>query len=182
MSCGSPTNGHDVWSKLKGRKSETNRLEERERSHYSRICNHHSRCGWLCRNSVSYSQKRRSQKHASRSGSFCLERDRELGSVTAEFAIILPAVILILITGIQVLGIQSSRVKVIGLAAESARAIARGEDQLLVDSLIAERAFGSKVEIQHLDLSVCVVISTSSKIGMLDLPISEKACARKSGL
>lgn len=91
--------------------------------------------------------------------------------------------ILILITGIQVLGMQSSRVKLIGLAAESARALARGEAPSFVDALVTERSVGSKSEIQFLELSVCVVLSTNNRIGgLLNIPISERACARKSGL
>ena len=155
----------------------------RERRYHGRVCNHHSRSGWLCRHPASDSQKRGSQRNASRFNSLGFEYHRDLGSVTAEFAIILPAVILILLTGIQVLGLQTSRVKLIDLAAESARAIARGEDPSLVDELVAERSVGTKAEIQFLDLSVCVVVSTNSRIGgLLEIPISERACARKSGL
>lgn len=153
------------------------------RRNYCGVCNHHSRSSWLRWNSAGHSQKRRSQRNAIGSNSFGIECEWELGSVTAEFAIILPAVILILFAGIQVLGIQSSRVKLIGLAAESARAIARGEDQSKVDALVAERAIGSRALVEFLDLSVCVSIASDSKIGgLVEIPVIERACARKSGL
>lgn len=167
---------------MKGR-NERNRLVERKRSDHSRVCNYHSGSGWLCRHPAGNFAKRRSQRHASRSHSFSTKRAGELGSVTAEFAIVLPAVILILLIGVQVLAIQSSRMKLIGLAAESARALARGEDPAVVDALVAERSIGSKTEVQFLDLSICVAISQTNRIvGFLEIPITERQCARKSGL
>ena len=167
---------------MKGR-NERNRLVERYGGDNSRICNYHSGGGWLCRHSAGNFTKRRSQRHAVRSNPFGTERDGELGSVTAEFAIILPSVILILLIGVQVLAIQSNRMKLIGLAAESARALARGEDTAVIEALVAERSMGSKTQVQFMDLSICVAISQNSRIaGLLEIPITERQCARKSGL
>jgi len=71
----------------------------------------------------------------------------------------------------------------IGLAAESARALARGEDLAIVDDLLAERPENLKSEVQYLELSVCVSISQRVRIiGLLDFSITERQCARKSGL
>jgi len=71
----------------------------------------------------------------------------------------------------------------IGLAAESARALARGEDLTIVDNLLSERSENLKSEVQYLELSVCVSISQRVRIiGLLDFPVAERQCARKSGL
>ena len=71
----------------------------------------------------------------------------------------------------------------IGLAAESARALARGEDLAIVDNLLSERSENLKSEVQYLELSVCVSISQRVRIiGLLDFPVTERQCARKSGL
>lgn len=71
----------------------------------------------------------------------------------------------------------------IELAAESARALARGEDLAIVDDLLAERPENLKSEVQYLELSVCVSISQRVRIiGLLDFPVTERQCARKSGL
>jgi hypothetical protein len=71
----------------------------------------------------------------------------------------------------------------VGLAAESARALARGEDLAIVDDLLAERSENLKSEVQYLELSVCVSVSQSVRIiGLLDFPVTERQCARKSGL
>jgi hypothetical protein len=97
--------------------------------------------------------------------------------------VVLPTVVLILVFGIQVLTLQTGRVTLISLAAETARAIARGEDQLLVAELMAERAQGLTSSVEYLDLSVCVELTKITKVaGLFELPLTERACARKSGL
>lgn len=183
MSGGYPTAGFNVWAKLNGEESERNRLVERERSNDCRVCNHHARCSWLCRDTACNPEKRRGESDASRPGSLGSERRGELGSVTAEFAVILPAVILILLLGLQALALESGRMKLIGLAAESARALGRGENSSVVDDLLMERGSDLRAEVQYLDLSVCVSVSQKVKmVGFLDFHLTERQCARKSGL
>jgi len=168
---------------LNGEESERNRLVERERSNDGRVCNHHPRRRWFCGDTPCNPEKRRGKGHATGPGSLCSECLGELGSVTAEFAVILPAVILILLLGLQVLALESGRMKLIGLAAESARALGRGEDSSVVDALLVERGVDLRAEVQYLDLSVCVsVIQKVKMVGFLDFPVSERQCARKSGL
>jgi hypothetical protein len=163
--------------------SERNRLVRRNGSYHSRVCNHNLGSSWIRWDLAGYFAQRRSQRDAFRSNSFGSHRRSELGSVTAEFAVVLPAVILILFFGIQALAIQSARMNLIGLAAESARALARGEDISIVDGLLAERASDLKSEVQYLELSICVAVSQNSKIiGLLDFFTTERQCARKSGL
>lgn len=96
---------------------------------------------------------------------------------------VIPAVILILLLGIQLLAIESGRMKLIGLAAESARALGRGEDSSVTNALLAERGSDLRAEIQYLDLSICVSVLQRVKIiGFLDFPLEERQCTRKSGL
>ena len=103
--------------------------------------------------------------------------------MTAEFAVVLPTAILILVLGIQVLAIQTSRMSLVSLAAEGARAIARGEDQSLVSELLNEQSRGLLSRIEYLDLSVCLELKKNSKVaGVFEIHVTERACARKSGL
>ena len=96
---------------------------------------------------------------------------------------VLPAAILILVLGIQVLAIQTSRMGMVSLAAEGARAMARGEDQSLLSELVSEQAKGLMSRIEYLDLSVCLELTKNSKVaGVFEIPVTERACARKSGL
>ena len=95
----------------------------------------------------------------------------------------LPTAILILVLGIQVLAIQISRMSMVSLAAEGARAIARGEEEPFVTELLNERPIGLLSRIEYLDLSVCLELTKNSKVaGVFEIPVTERACARKSGL
>jgi hypothetical protein len=108
--------------------------------------------------------------------------------VTAEFAIVLPAVLLVLAFSLSVLAIQSSRLGLIELAAETSRALARGESEDLVRQIIAESAKGQEIkfEIDHSELMICVILSRNVQIsalgGLIPIDVSERQCARKSGL
>ena len=96
---------------------------------------------------------------------------------------VLPTAILILVLGIQVLAIQISRMSMVSLAAEGARAIARGEEEPFVTELLNERSIGLLSRIEYLDLSVCLELTKNSKVaGVFEIPVTERACARKSGL
>lgn len=87
---------------------------------------------------------------------------RENGSVTAELAIAMPAVLLMLTFAVQALQIPADRLNLIAQASQEARAAARGEP-------IAN----AKVE----GNLVCV---TKTKNAFF--PITEKQCARRLGL
>ena len=96
---------------------------------------------------------------------------------------VLPTAILILVLGIQVLAVQISRMSMVSLAAEGARAIARGEEEPFVTELLNERSIGLLSRIEYLDLSVCLELTKNSKVaGVFEIPVTERACARKSGL
>jgi len=96
---------------------------------------------------------------------------------------VLPTAILILVLGIQVLAVQISRMSMVSLAAEGARAIARGEEQPFVTELLNERSIGLLSRIEYLDLSVCLELTKNSNVaGIFEIPVIERACARKSGL
>ena len=96
---------------------------------------------------------------------------------------VLPTAILILVLGIQVLAIQISRMSMVSLAAEGARAIARGEEESFVSDLLNERSIALLSRIEYLDLSVCLELTKNSKVaGIFEIPVVERACARKSGL
>ena len=89
-----------------------------------------------------------------------LSSDR--GTVTAELAIALPAVLLVLSFAVQILEIQAERVALVVEVAGLARAAARGE------AILGANVEGNKV---------CV-----SKSRDLIISIREKQCARRLGL
>jgi Flp pilus assembly protein TadG len=91
-----------------------------------------------------------------------LELHSERGTVTAEFAIALPAVLLTLVFSLQALSVQVGRIDLISKAGQLARAAARGE-------AVAEAKPEGKL--------VCVELK-------IERPflIAEKQCARQLGL
>lgn len=86
----------------------------------------------------------------------------EQGTVTAELAVALPAVLIVLTFAMQTLGVQVERIALVGTLASEARAAARGEQgssSKLVGNL------------------VCVTGKTKTFI-----QVEEKQCARRLGL
>ena len=86
----------------------------------------------------------------------------ESGTVTAELAIAMPAVVILVALATAVLGVQVERISLAQEAATSARAAARGEP------IAKAQVKGSLV---------CV---TKTKDALI--PISETQCARRFGL
>lgn len=108
--------------------------------------------------------------------------------MTAEFAVVLPGVLLVLFIAISVLSLQTSRIALVELAAEGSRALARGESEELVSQLLSESGLGSKLTFasSYTDLSVCIEVVQKHEIKALgaSLPIvlKEVQCSRKGGL
>ena len=91
---------------------------------------------------------------------------RDTGSVTAEFVLILPTVIAVLLFSLGALNLQVERIRLFVLAADAARAAARGESPSGV-KLIAER-----------DL-ICAEVTAGNQFGF---ELTERACARSEAL
>ena len=177
---------------MKERENDQKNLERRDRCQHRRVCDSHTCRSRLCRVATNRSEKPRSQADASRPSEIGPHRDGqrlgELGSVTAEFAIVLPAVLLTLFFALSVLAMQSSRIGLIELAAESSRALARGESEGIVALLIDSAGLGSKVSFRtsYSELSVCVELVQVANLRPfgeeLSIELSETQCARKGGL
>jgi hypothetical protein len=100
----------------------------------------------------------------------------------------LPGVLLVLFIALSVLGLQASRIALVEVAAEGARALARGESEQLVSQLLAESQLGSNTTFQSSfeDLAVCVEVVQKHEIralgGLFPIELAEIQCARKGGL
>jgi hypothetical protein len=107
----------------------------------------------------------------------------ETGSVTAELAIALPSVVLVIFVTLAGFGLQIERMKLVSMAAGSARALARGEGELEVRTLSREVDSKAALFIEHLENHICARLSkTFSFAGIQEIEVSERQCARKSGL
>jgi Flp pilus assembly protein TadG len=105
----------------------------------------------------------------------------EQGAVTAELAVALPAVMLVvgLILAVGQWQLQQQRLLV--SAATIARALARGESQDLVDEWVLQSQ--ARLEVSYGSNLVCARLSQASSLlgfqKFADLKVSEQQCAQK---
>jgi hypothetical protein len=110
-------------------------------------------------------------------------RDSERGSVTAELALAMPSVALVLVITLGGFGLQVERLKLVSEAAVAARALGRGEAEADVRSQLAEVDSGLAVKLDYLEDFVCANVSRKFEIAALQsFEVSERQCARKGGL
>lgn len=96
----------------------------------------------------------------------------QTGSVTAEFAVVLPAVLLVACTLIGGLALGALKIQTTYASGVLARASGRGED---LDALA--KSLGVTFKVQHLAELVCV-----RAIRPAWFTLDEKSCTRKGGL
>jgi hypothetical protein len=112
------------------------------------------------------------------------------GSVTAELALAMPAVSLVIAITLGAFALQIERMKLVGASAMAARAIARGDAEENVRALVIEMSSpldpqDIKMEIETRENFVCVNLSRDFEIAELKgnlFEFSEQQCARKAGL
>lgn len=98
---------------------------------------------------------------------------RDRGSVTAELAIAIPAVLALLLTGIGSVVIAARVVVVQDAASVLAREAARG-DALRLPPALSARAHVDRVDRDGL---ACVTVTASAALGVIDLPVMAESCA-----
>lgn len=114
----------------------------------------------------------------------------ERGSVTAELAVSLPAVALVIAITLGAFSLQIERMKLVEVSATAARAIARGESEENARALITELLFplpaeSLLVEYEHRENVVCAKLSrlfALPGLGANLFDVAEVQCARKVGL
>ena len=177
---------------MKKEENNETHLVRRVWSEHRRVRNHHIGRSWLRRIAAHHFEKPRGKANAHgphKVGSDCKRFGLEdRGSVTAEFAVILPGVMLVLFLALSVLSLQSSRIALVEVAAEGSRALARGESEQLLSQLLGEFNLGGNVsfETSFRDLAVCLEVAQKHDIqafgGLLPIELKEVQCARKGGL
>lgn len=105
---------------------------------------------------------------------------RERGSVTAELAVTLPAVGVLLGIVLGVFAVQVQHLAMVGDAAMAARAVARGETKAAAEQLVAKPG-RTLVWINSGEL-VCVTMTQPARLaGLPALELTERSCARAAG-
>lgn len=110
-----------------------------------------------------------------------LRSSGEEGTVTAEFAVVLPALLLVTALSVGAVGVAGQGVRLADAAGVAARAAGRGDDGL-VDLAVRRLAPGAEVDITRGEL-VCVHLRRTASIGPLakGVSLSAESCAPEGG-
>ena len=95
----------------------------------------------------------------------------EQGSVTAEFAVTLPAFVIVLGIGLGAIGAVNHQSVLSAIARQSAGQVARGIEAGAIRAHIAEQLPRAQVDITSTEQSICVEISDKFEINFLG-PVS----------
>ena len=106
-------------------------------------------------------------------------RNTDGGSVTAEFAIVVPAVIAVLALVMGAIALGRDALAVTTAAHQAARAIARGDDPAQVQFVVLDRLPGATVDVLRAAREVCVTVQApiASGVGSWFAPPLGRACA-----
>ncbi|HEX5860137.1 MAG TPA: TadE family type IV pilus minor pilin [Microbacterium sp.] len=105
------------------------------------------------------------------------------GSVAAEFAVALPAIVLALALGVGALATAAQQVRLQDAAADAARLVARGESDGRARSAVDQAVRNAAAAIERRGDLVCVTASSSVRAGgVLPLRLSAMSCALAGGL
>lgn len=109
--------------------------------------------------------------------------DRERGSVAAELALALPAVVLTLLLGAGALGAASRQVALQDAAADAARLLGRGEDAGRASGVVAGAVPGASMSSAESGDLICVTARADVAVGsVIRLPLEAASCALAGGL
>ena len=109
--------------------------------------------------------------------------DGDTGSVAAEFAVVLPAVMIVLALCAGALTAATHQVRLQDAAADAARLAARGEPASRVVSTVSAAVAGAGAAVRPHDELVCVDASAHLTIGgIVSIPIRATSCALAGGL
>ncbi|MGV8970283.1 MAG: TadE family type IV pilus minor pilin [Microbacteriaceae bacterium] len=118
----------------------------------------------------------------------CHERDHgrklERGSVAAEFAAVIPAVILILAFGLTSMQLVGQQVRLQDAAADAARILGRGDSPALATEVARRVSADARIEVSHPSGLVCVTVAVPapSPLGTaLRLTLTARSCALEGG-
>ncbi|UYO97883.1 pilus assembly protein [Microbacterium sp. M28] len=110
-------------------------------------------------------------------------RSRDEGSVAAELAVALPAVLVVLLLGVSALGAAARQVTLQDAAADAARLLGRGESAAAASAVVARAVDGASVSTgMQADLA-CVTVHSDVRVGrIISIPVQASSCALAGGL
>lgn len=106
-------------------------------------------------------------------------RHGDRGSVTAEFAVVVPAVVLVVLLTAATLTGAARQVRLEQAVAQAARLAARGESDARVQAVAA--ALGGKISLGQDGDLVCATASAPSAVPLPLPPLRASSCALSGG-
>jgi hypothetical protein len=106
----------------------------------------------------------------------------ERGSVAAELAVALPAVLLALLLGVGALSAAATQVALQDAAADAARLLGRGEGASRAAGVV-HAVHGARMASRDAGDLVCVTASADFRVGrLISIPLHAQSCALGGGL
>lgn len=106
----------------------------------------------------------------------------EHGGVAAEFAVTLPAVLLVLAAAIGTLNAQAQHILLLDATADAARLVARGDDAQRAARFVSHAVADARLDVRLDDEVVCATGSTTASIlPGIRVEITASACALGDG-
>lgn len=103
------------------------------------------------------------------------------GSVTAEIAVGLPAVVMVLAACLGALTLGTSQVRLTDAAADAARLLGRGESLAAAQRHVDLVTHGAQLVVQHPDDLVCATVSVERPILLVPVRVQGHSCALAGG-
>ncbi|MFD5213105.1 TadE family type IV pilus minor pilin [Microbacterium sp. NPDC058345] len=105
------------------------------------------------------------------------------GSVAAELAVALPAVLLALLLGVGALTAAAQQVALQDSAADAARLLSRGESVARAAGIVADAVAGAQMRTNTAGEMICATASAPFRVGrLISLPLTAESCALAGGL
>ena len=107
----------------------------------------------------------------------------ERGSVTAEFAVLLPALLLVLALCLGAVQLVGQQLRLSDAAADAARAAARGDDSARVAALVSHAVLGADLSLSTQGDFVCAELGSApaSALASLGVRLTASSCALAGG-
>ncbi|MDQ0895292.1 Flp pilus assembly protein TadG [Agromyces ramosus] len=108
--------------------------------------------------------------------------DGDRGSVTAEFAVALPAIALVLAACLASVQLVAEQVRLTDAAADAARALGRGETEAVAAAIADRITGGAALAVSAEAPFVCVTLSSAGDGFLAAIELRAESCAVSGGL
>lgn len=109
--------------------------------------------------------------------------EAQRGSVSAEFAAVIPAVLLVLAICLGALQLAGTQLRLQDAAADASRSLARGDGEATAATRVRQAVPGAALSVRHTGDLVCVEARASGGVGAIfGLTVTAAGCALDGGL